>query len=100
MRRRGNAASGGRRHGQCVSGGPGKERYIVFDERYVGTEDLPGRSLMRAVLGLGQSRTPKEASSRHPSGGAGCGNRPLVTNMKHVRTRDAGLPGDPREGFT
>ena len=60
MRRRGNAASGGRRHGPCVSGGPGKERYIVVDERHVGAEDLPGRNLMRAVLGLEQSRTPED----------------------------------------
>ena len=60
MRRRGSAATGGRRHGQCVSGGPGKERYIVVDERHVGAEDLPGRNLMRAVLGLEQSRTPED----------------------------------------
>ena len=60
MRRRGNAASGGRRHGPCVSGGPGKERYIVVDERHVGAEDLPGRNLMWAVLGLEQGRTPKD----------------------------------------
>ena len=36
------------------------QRYIVVDERHVGAEDLPGRNLMRAVLGLEQSRTPKD----------------------------------------
>ena len=34
------------------------QRYIVVDERRVGAEDLPGRNLMAAVLGLEQSRTP------------------------------------------
>ena len=34
------------------------QRYIVVDERHVGVEDLPGANLMRAVLGLEQSRTP------------------------------------------
>ena len=34
------------------------QRYVVVDERHVGTEDLPGRNLMGAVLGLEQSRTP------------------------------------------
>ena len=32
----------------------------MVDERHVRAEDLPGRNLMRAVLGLGQSRTPKD----------------------------------------
>ena len=64
MRRGGSAASGGRRHGPCVSGGPGKERYIVFDEWHVGAEDLPGRNLIQAVLGLEQSRTPKDVMGR------------------------------------
>ena len=32
----------------------------MVDERHVGAEDLPGRNLMRAVLGLEQSRTPKD----------------------------------------
>ena len=32
----------------------------MFDERHVGAEDLPGRNLMRAVLGLEQSRTPED----------------------------------------
>ena len=32
----------------------------MVDERHVGTEDLPGRNLMRAVLVLGQSRTPED----------------------------------------
>ena len=32
------------------------QRYIVVDERHVGAEDLPGR----AVLGLEQSRTPRD----------------------------------------
>ena len=36
------------------------QRYIVVDERHVGAEDLPGRNLMRAVLGLEQSRTPED----------------------------------------
>ena len=36
------------------------QRYVVVDERHVGTEDLPGRNLMRAVLGLEQSRTPED----------------------------------------
>ena len=36
------------------------QRYVVVDERHVGAEDLPGRNLMRAVLGLEQSRTPKD----------------------------------------
>ena len=34
------------------------QRYVVVDERHVGAEDLPGRNLMAAVLGLEQSRTP------------------------------------------
>ena len=34
------------------------QRFIVVDERHVGAEDLPGRNLMAAVLGLEQSRTP------------------------------------------
>ena len=36
------------------------QRYVVVDERHVGAEDLPGRNLMRAVLGLEQSRTPED----------------------------------------
>ena len=36
------------------------QRYIVVDERHVGAEDLPGRNLMAAVLGLEQSRTPDD----------------------------------------
>ena len=36
------------------------QRYVVVDERHVGTEDLPGRNLMGAVLGLEQSRTPDD----------------------------------------
>ena len=36
------------------------QRYIVVDERHVGAEDLPGRNLMSAVLGLEQSRTPDD----------------------------------------
>ena len=44
-----------------MSGGPGKQRYIAVDERHVGAEDLPGANLMRAVLGLEQSRTPQDA---------------------------------------
>ena len=34
------------------------QRYLVVDERHVGAEDLPGRNLMVAVLGLEQSRGP------------------------------------------
>ena len=34
------------------------QRYIVVDERHVGAEDLPASNLMRAVLGLEQSRAP------------------------------------------
>ena len=36
------------------------QRYVVVDERHVGAEDLPGRNLMAAVLGLEQSRTPDD----------------------------------------
>ena len=36
------------------------QRYLVVDERHVGAEDLPGRNLMGAVLGLEQSRTPED----------------------------------------
>ena len=36
------------------------QRYVVVDERHVGAEDLPGRNLMGAVLGLEQSRTPDD----------------------------------------
>ena len=36
------------------------QRYVVVDERHVGAEDLPGRNLMSAVLGLEQSRTPDD----------------------------------------
>ena len=36
------------------------QRYVVVDERHVGAEDLPGRNLMAAVLGLEQSRTPED----------------------------------------
>ena len=36
------------------------QRYVVVDERHVGAEDLPGRNLMSAVLGLEQSRTPED----------------------------------------
>ena len=36
------------------------QRYVVVDERHVGAEDLPGRNLMGAVLGLEQSRTPED----------------------------------------
>ena len=36
------------------------QRYVVVDERHVGAEDLPGVNLMRAVLGLEQSRTPED----------------------------------------
>ena len=36
------------------------QRYIVVDEGHVGAEDLPGVNLMRAVLGLEQSRTPED----------------------------------------
>ena len=36
------------------------QRFIVVDERHVGAEDLPGANLMRAVLGLEQSRTPED----------------------------------------
>ena len=36
------------------------QRYVVVDERHVGAEDLPASNLMRAVLGLEQSRTPKD----------------------------------------
>ena len=36
------------------------QRFIVVDERHVGAEDLPGRNLMSAVLGLEQSRTPDD----------------------------------------
>ena len=36
------------------------QRYVVVDERHVGAEDLPGRNLMRGVLGLEQSRTPED----------------------------------------
>ena len=36
------------------------QRYLVVDERHVGAEDLPGRNLMTAVLGLEQSRTPED----------------------------------------
>ena len=43
-----------------MSGGPGKQRYIVVDERHVGAEDLPGANLMRAVSELEQSRTPQD----------------------------------------
>ena len=32
----------------------------MVDERHVGAEDLPGANLMRAVLGLEQSRTPQD----------------------------------------
>ena len=32
----------------------------MVDERHVGAEDLPKANLMRAVLGLGQSHTPKD----------------------------------------
>ena len=32
----------------------------MVDERHVGAEDLPGANLMAAVLGLEQSRTPKD----------------------------------------
>ena len=32
----------------------------MVDERHVGAEDLPETSLMRAVLGLAQSLTPKD----------------------------------------
>ena len=35
------------------------QRYIVVDERHVGTEDLPGRNLMRAVLGLDRAARRK-----------------------------------------
>ena len=34
------------------------QRYLVVDERHAGAEDLPGRNLMGAVLGLEQSRGP------------------------------------------
>ena len=36
------------------------QRYLVVDERHVGAEDLPGRNLMGAVLGLEQSRGPAD----------------------------------------
>ena len=36
------------------------QRYLVVDERHVGAEDLPGRNLMTAVLGLEQSRGPED----------------------------------------
>ena len=36
------------------------QQFIVVDERHVGAEDLPGANLMRAVLGLEQSRTPED----------------------------------------
>ena len=36
------------------------QRYLVVDERHAGTEDLPVRNLMGAVLGLEQSRTPED----------------------------------------
>ena len=36
------------------------QRYLVVDERHVGAEDLPGRNLMGAVLGLEQSRGPED----------------------------------------
>ena len=36
------------------------QRYVVVDERHVGAEDLPGRNLMAAVLGLEQSRGPED----------------------------------------
>ena len=36
------------------------QRYLVVDGRHVGAEDLPGRNLMGAVLGLEQSRGPED----------------------------------------
>ena len=36
------------------------QRYLVVDERHAGAEDLPGRNLMGAVLGLEQSRGPED----------------------------------------
>ena len=34
------------------------QRYLVLDERHVGDDDLPSDSLMTAVIGLEQSRSP------------------------------------------
>ena len=36
------------------------QRYLLLDERHVEEDDLPRRNLMRAVVGLEQSRTPAD----------------------------------------
>ena len=51
------------------------QRYLVVDERHVGAEDLPGRNLMGAVLGLEQSRGPADLMRVVGLLVSGCGTR-------------------------